>query len=402
MPVIIVFDFVMVLPIFIEIFLGIPNSPYPNFTYAMQDTATNYIFLTFVVLAQFAFLFEIRRIKRKKYKIFGGKASETINNFIASKYKNPIKLACYLVFVIVIIGIIMSPEPLYYTRINSVYLSISADLEAYNNKVMKNLVNLLFISVFMLKLLDDKDRARDFVIRIIFTLVIVFVNQKRTLLMIIVGGCLVIDIVKEKKIKNIIWKYSVLIGATAIYFYVYMIITDKISYNSDWYYEVHEYIFRTMHMRFSIYAALNPSKVHILDYPGQSILFSLFYFVPRTIWVTKPWPYIEYYIAGVMGYRDLHNIGWHMPASYYPEFVSNFGLLGIPFSVMFTIFTTRFFDNRKQLCKMMGIALISLLEIYYYDNMLKIVAAIVLFLWLKEKIKYRNGKFIWVKGGKIR
>ena len=121
-----------------------------------------------------------------------------------------------------------------------------------------------------------------------------------------------IDLLRENDIKKIAPKYILLFGLTAVYFYAYMYLTDKISYNSDWYYEMQEYIFRSMHVRFSIYAALNPSRIHILDYPGQSILYSLFFFVPRAIWTSKPWPYIDYYMRGVLGLSSLSEVTYHM------------------------------------------------------------------------------------------
>ena len=92
--------------------------------------------------------------------------------------------------------------------------------------------------------------------------------------MIMIGVFFLIDLLKEGSLKKIAPKYVVLFGMVAVYFYAYMYITDKISYNSDWYYEMQEYIFRSMHVRFSIYATLHPEKVHILDYPGQSMLYS--------------------------------------------------------------------------------------------------------------------------------
>ena len=205
--------------------------------------------------------------------------------------------------------------------------------------------------------------------------------------MIIVGVFFLIDLLREGSLRKIAPKYIILFGLVVIYFYEYMYITDKISYNSDWYYEMQEYIFRSMHVRFSIYAALHPKQIHVLDYPGQSILFSLFFFIPRSLWTSKPWPYIDYYMRAVLNLSSLSYVTYHMLASYYPEFVSNFGLLGLPLSIFFTIWISRYFDKRKTHCKLLGIALISLLNIYYYNDLLKVVAVIVLYMCITEKHK---------------
>ena len=73
-----------------------------------------------------------------------------------------------------------------------------------------------------------------------------------------------------------------------------------------------------------------------------------------------------------------------MPTSYYPEFISNFGIWGIWLSIIFTIWIARFFDRRDTLCKVLGTALISLLEVYYYDNALKGLVIIVIVLYIIE------------------
>ena len=82
-----------------------------------------------------------------------------------------------------------------------------------------------------------------------------------------------------------------------------------------------------------------------------------------------------------------------MPTSYYPEFVSNFGIIGLLISIFFTIFICRYLDKKDSFIKMGGIAIISVLQIYYYDDMLKILAMIVLAMIILQKCSF-NGKRI--------
>lgn len=66
-PVIAVFDLVMVVPLFLEMFLGIPDIPrdvYMNFVRAMEDQTTLFIYCLFVLLAQLMFTYELKRIKK--------------------------------------------------------------------------------------------------------------------------------------------------------------------------------------------------------------------------------------------------------------------------------------------------------------------------------------------------
>ena len=108
--------------------------------------------------------------------------------------------------------------------------------------------------------------------------------------------------------------------------------------------------------------------------------------------ISKPRPYIDYYMRGVLGLSSLSNVTYHMPASYYPEFVSNFGILGLALSLIFTIWITRYFDKRKTACKLLGTALIALLNVYYYNDLLKIVAMFILYLCITEKYRFVIGR----------
>ena len=191
-----------------------------------------------------------------------------------------------------------------------------------------------------------------FVTRILCTIGVALLNQKRTTVMLILGFCLVIDIAfKNKNLKKTMIKYIPAIILVAIYFWAYALITEKISYNQDWYYVINEYFFRNIHTKFSIYAELYPNKVHILDYPCQAILCDFLFFFPRSLWLAKPHNYPYYFIAGLLNYGNITEKTWIMPTSYYPEFVSN------------------------------------------YDDMLKILAMIVLAMIILQKCSF-NGKRI--------
>lgn len=389
-PIIAVFDLVMVVPVFLEMLWGIPNIPYPNFVRAMEDETTMIIYCFFVLFAQVLFFVELKRIKKKSKKI---KKSNDIQEklvFVQNfKYKKYLLLFCYIIIIICVLAVLMSPMPSYYLSLRSVHFKVYDKIVSYSENVIRPLFELLIVAIITLKLLDSKNDFPRLLFRGMLVLFFTVVNGKRTYLMIIVAVFFLIDLLRKGSLKKIALKYTLLFGLVAVYFVEYMYITDKISYNSDWYYELQEYIFRSMHVRFSIYATLHPNNIHILDYSGQSILYNLLFFIPRMIWASKPWPYIDYYIMGVLNLSSRNAITFHMPASYYPEFVSNFGLIGLPLSMIFTIWMTRYFDKRKTICKLLGIALIALLNIYYYNDLLKIVAFFVLYLCISEKYKFK-------------
>ncbi|PEH03661.1 capsular biosynthesis protein CpsS [Lactobacillus sp. UMNPBX5] len=391
-PIVIVFDFAMVLPILLELFLGNPETSYLNFQIAMNDLVTNILFNVFVISAQLAFLLEIHKIERIDNKmvskdfLFDNKKS--VESHYTNSFQNFILIFAYIVPFLAIIAICVSPNPGYYFKLfDNVYGGLDPKIVTYNEVVMNNIMYLLILALGILKWFDWRDKFSSRLIRIGYIALIMIVNHKRTFLMVAVGLCLIIDIMKSKKIKKILPRYLIYISFVAFYFVFYSYATGKVAFNNNWYYIVNEYFFRAIHMKFAIYAAIHPQYIHILDYPGQSILFDLFYFIPRSFWPNKPLPYVTYFISGAMNNRASGQFPVQMPTSYYPEFVSNFGVLGIWISIIFTIWIARFFDKRDVMCKMLGTTLICLLEIYYYDNMLKILAVFILILYLFEKNK---------------
>ena len=388
-PIIAVFDFVMVVPIILEMILGIPNIPvdvYYNYIYAMNDQTTLLIYCIFILFAQLLFFIDLLVINNKD-KYYKRNDSITLNNLLYNfKYKNIIIYLCYLVIIISLVAIAFSPDPLHYFKFRSVHDIVSNNVLSYNTKIISPIFTLLIGCIILLKLFSKNNHISGVLGRSLLIAYYTMVNGKRTYFMIIVGTYFLIDLLKSGSLKKIFSKYLIVFGITAIYFWSYMYLTDKIDFNGDFYYELHEYIFRSMHMRYAIYAVLNPDKIHILDYPGQSILYSIFFFVPRQIWPNKPYAYIDYYMMGLLDLNSPLQVTYHMPASYYPEFVSNFGLIGLPLSIIFTILISKYFDKKNLLIKLLGTGLIALLNIYYYNDLLKVVAIFILVLCIIQSI----------------
>ncbi|MGX7378274.1 hypothetical protein ACWOFO_13840 [Carnobacterium maltaromaticum] len=84
--------------------------------------------------------------------------------------------------------------------------------------------------------------------------------------------------------------------------------------------------------KFSIHKKLNKDLNQILEYPGQSMLFSVLIFVPREMWPEKPYPYAVYLTSSILGLPPTL-LGWGITTSLVDESISNFGIfLGSIFS----------------------------------------------------------------------
>jgi hypothetical protein len=78
----------------------------------------------------------------------------------------------------------------------------------------------------------------------------------------------------------------------------------------------------------TIFAELNPERITILEYRGQSVLFNATFFVPRRFWPGKPYPYAVYATAAMFRIPP-RDIGWGITTSWLEEAIANFGWLGL-------------------------------------------------------------------------
>jgi hypothetical protein len=87
--------------------------------------------------------------------------------------------------------------------------------------------------------------------------------------------------------------------------------------------------FRDSRVEMAVYATLEPDRMQIVEYPGQTLLFDAAFFVPRSAWPDKPWPYAVYFTSAMLDIFPARSIGWGMTTSWLDEMVSNFGLAGM-------------------------------------------------------------------------
>ena len=80
-------------------------------------------------------------------------------------------------------------------------------------------------------------------------------------------------------------------------------------------------------IRFTIYSELHHE--YFLDYRGQSVLFNFVFFVPRSMWPNKPWPYSVYLTAAMLFRNSPEPIGWGMTTSWLEEAIANFSWAGV-------------------------------------------------------------------------
>lgn len=78
----------------------------------------------------------------------------------------------------------------------------------------------------------------------------------------------------------------------------------------------------------AIFAELYPERLQILEYRGESLVFDALFFLPRSLWPGKPYPYALYVSAAMMRV-PVEGLHWGVTTSIFEEAIANFGWLGM-------------------------------------------------------------------------
>lgn len=408
LPIFLVYNITMILPMVLEIFLGVPYRGYYGLKLSLNDDITTCIYCIFALLTELILYMELRKQIKKATSISFATEYHTWRQDVISQFGVKgnkgkfIQLLSILGIVAFIIAIVCAPNPLVYFKQLGAFSMFdtfrsAAELQ-YHRNIMIKIVYVVTGCIVLNKLADVDEKFLQNIIRNFAILLIVFVNGKRSLVMILIGSMVLIDLIRNPRRKKI--KYEIILAGLLLagYFVVYAYITGKVYYNTNWYSVINEYFFRSETSRAAIYSINHPEKLKILDYPGQSIIYNLFYFIPRFLWPSKPNPYSVYYFSAINGYNSLVIADWRFQTSIWAEFISNFGYAGMILVDVFIIWFSRFLNKRKFVCKTLGIGLICILQLFEYSDMMKVIALIVLALFLSERLKVKNNTiFLIVK-----
>lgn len=382
--VLLAFDIFLVFPLFVEFLLGVSPLNYYGYKLALNDIFTSFMYGIFIFCSQIFFYREV------SYQACKQELKQFVVNNKRTVY---IKYLCILGVFSLLFVILLSPNPfVYFTSLDAFSMSIEnrtpAEI-AYHKRIVKKMIWLCFICVFCLKYIDSKKSLGLLIIRIIGIVLVAFTNGKRTRPMMMVGGCLLIDFFKDaNNFRGNLRKAFFIIALIIGYFMFYANMTGKIKYSKSLYALFSDYFFRDNTARVAIYSVLHPDKLKILEYPLQTVLYNIFFFVPRSVWTWKGYPYSVYFFSGVQNFSSLVIADWRFQTSIVGEFISNFNLLGMPIFLLFVKKTTRFFNTQHFIYKLVGTALLCLLMVFEFSDMFKIIAVALCLFPLLKRIKW--------------
>lgn len=103
---------------------------------------------------------------------------------------------------------------------------------------------------------------------------------------------------------------------------------------------------REAQIKMTIFAELHPEQMRILEFRGQSLLFSLTAYIPRSWWVGKPLPYAQYFTSALF-LSPPQFWGWGMTTSWLEEAIANFGWFGIVIGPLLPALICRISDSGR-------------------------------------------------------
>lgn len=374
--IIIIFYIFQIAPIFVSYFgdLSYINKYYPYMYLAMTDNKVNIIYDIITIL----FIIILYISSNKFLKNNKNSIKEVFNEKLLKKLKK-CKILLFILLLLLFIVIVLSPDPKIYLKFSYFYThsySTTDEIYIYYRNIVSPLVNLIFFLVILCYVANMRKKCF-WIYLVIF--ILTWVNGKRTLLVFLLVGTLVIDFFKcdkndKKEVKKLIFK-SIVYGVVIIgYFVIYNKITQKASFG-DWYLQYTTYFSRMCNVKVAIYDMLNDKT--ILKYFGESVIYNILFFIPRSIWINKPYPYYKYFTSYVFNgtYNSMIVNSSNFQVNMLSEFISNFGIiLGMIFSLIFILKVVKISENStNKIIYFSGIGFISIYMMYGFENIVRYI-----------------------------
>lgn len=371
------------IPLICDLFIGRPTYKryFKGFIESYSNFETELIYC--LIIIYILYIFHKYNLKRK---------DEIDINFEDNKYTTFISLMIFFVIIGLLVYIVCSIDNELWKEIFSYNMRNIYTSEAI---LLKNLAFVLILMSLIFIVIGDSNLWLKTFLMFPIILFAFFLNGKRTAVFLGVFGLLFIVIIK-KMIKNkyklvaLILFVSIMLGCYIDYYGKNVTLVDD-GYTS---YRIN--FGRDDTLKMTIYRELNNNK--ILEYRGQTMIFYFTFFIRRSVWKNKPFPFATYFTASLVELDGIKDLGWNMTTSIFDETIANFGFIGIIFLPFIMEKVISFFIKRnrgilgKEIVILGAINLILLIAvqasafIYFYILHILLVAIYD----IKNKIKINN------------
>lgn len=378
-----------IMPLFVERFFGFDVINIPYMKKALEDTQTGIVYDLLTIVTFLAlFMYDTQNDTTINFDKDGRK------KIIVSRYGGTAAtILGIMIFIIPLVSIIMAPDPGVYFHYAYFYrfpYVVGGSADVYHRLFISkaNLVLLLVIlATYYLRKSNKISKNIDVIFGVIFY---IWINNKRASILFVLMGILAIDFMKKKErkdIKRLIRKTILFALFVITYFIVYSKITGKGSTDSTLLTYM-LYFGRDSAEKVAIYDRIYTKSM--LNYPGETIIFDLFFWVYRRYWPVKPFPYTKYYTGYAFNGDGMKWMGHNLQANIWAEYVSNFGIMGhlLALIVVFAIIKISTKSN-DVFVKIFGLLFVIIYLFNAFESMLYVVSVLWICSILRSKKKWR-------------
>lgn len=369
----ILFYFIFIFPYISDYFFNLDFKNFPGFYYSFNDYKTNLIYCVFLIYTSSVLWF------------FRGK------DVFDVKFKKNTKYFDILIFIFSVFPYLF----FLFVPNKANYLIYGGDwLRNFNeiDYLYSSYLNILtFISAVLGGYIFVKYLNKNLFFSLVMLMILFFdfyLNGKRGIVILSVIVLSFFSFFYWKKTKSLLF-ISIILFCLAVFNSWYQSnVRDFDSSVSlvDKYENLRIDYFRDQRVKMAIYAEINPEKINILEYTGQSYLFYLTFFIPRNFWEGKPLPYAQYFTSALY-LTEPQMWGWGMSTSIFDEFIANFGLLGIllvPFLLVIIL------NKSHELNKYFGLYTLFLIVLLFMLQMISFMFLYVGWIFLFSYLSLRR------------
>ncbi|EGC04492.1 O-antigen polymerase [Ruminococcus albus] len=375
------FFLIQIVPMYLQIVFGVGseiNKRTTGLLYdALLDTKVDLIYCGFIVIVPIMLYYFSLKIPHVDH----SKEFKTL--FDRLKKNVYLKLLVFLGMFINVPFVLLSPNP-------TVYLDFARFLGSndinnieylYYSQIVAKANIVAFFCIIFFYMLNNISSYNLSVAIALFLMT--WINGKRTLILFALIGIIAIDlVVKKKETKKIIRKALLFLLLELAYFLIYRNITGKDS-SSDFYSLYTLYFSRMANVKLSIYELLD--NRNMLDYPFQTILYDLFWFVPRHIWQSKPYMYVKYHTAYAFNMKPLE-LPWNFQVNIWAEMISNMGFVA-PFICVYVMYViaNKIEKSKNIFAYLFGMAFLCIYSMFGFEGIVSMLFSAMVFFILCEK-----------------
>lgn len=318
-------------PLLLDILIGVPTyDNLPGFALSSQDALTNILYCFYVSMIPPIWW---RFGNASKPSSLNQTQIQRINVLLGLKFQW-IRPLAYVLLVLPLILIIFSPAPTSYLKYGAVLLDASDEEFRQFHSIIRLSAVISIVSAVILLLnisfvrLSARLRIPMLIVVAPWLILNTWVHGKRSVIAITIL-LLILVFWSRGGLRGMRLIGIFAIAALGLFAYSYLYQTQVRSIDiASIYQNIRIDYGRDDVIKMTLFAELNPSRIQILEYRGQSLLFYLTMYVPRSFWPDKPYPYAQYFTSALF-LAPPRLWGWGMTTSWLEEAIANFSWFGM-------------------------------------------------------------------------